>query len=104
MANLKSDGKLGLKEIAHTDTKALERLIRPSGFYRHKSKRLKHISSYICKKYLGVDQFFDKDANESRRELLSLHGIGNETADSIALYAAGKPLFVIDAYTRRRCT
>ena len=101
MANLKKADKLGLKAIAHTDTRTLERLVRPSGFYRQKGKRLKHISSYICRNYSDIDMFFNKDADSLRKELLSLNGIGNETADSIALYAAGKPLFVIDAYTRR---
>ncbi len=101
ISNLKKAKKLSLKEIAHTDIRSLERLIRPSGFYKQKSRRLKDISSYICKKYNGLGALFDKDAGVLRQELLSLNGIGNETADSIALYAAGKPLFVVDAYTKR---
>jgi endonuclease-3 related protein len=101
IANLKRAGKLSLKAIARTDTRTLERLIRPSGFYRQKSRVLKRVSSYICGKYSGLNAFFDKRADALRGELLSLRGIGRETADSIALYAADKPLFVIDAYTRR---
>jgi len=101
IANLKKARKLNLRAIASTDTRTLERLIRPSGFYRQKSRRLKHVSTYICNNYGGLDALFNKGRGALREELLSLHGIGKETADSIALYAAGKPLFVIDAYTRR---
>ena len=79
----------------------LERLIRPSGFYRQKAKRLKLALSYVVKNYETLEKFFGKDKAELRKELLDLNGIGNETADSIILYAAEKPTFVIDAYTRR---
>jgi endonuclease-3 related protein len=98
---LKSAGKLSLRKIARTDTRTLERLIKPSGFYRQKSRRLKGVASYVCERYGGLGRLFEKDGESLREELLSLNGIGEETADSIALYAAGKPFFVIDAYTRR---
>ena len=56
---------------------------------------------YIFSNYSSLDEMLSKDAGELREELLSIKGIGRETADSIILYAAGKPMFVIDAYTKR---
>lgn len=101
IANLRKANKLSLERIAELDKRSLERLIRPSGFYRQKAERLKGISHYIKKNYGSLGKFFDKDTAGLRKELLSLNGIGMETADSIILYAAEKPIFVIDSYTRR---
>ncbi len=99
--NLKRESRLSLSKIARTDLRRLEWLVRPSGFYRQKSRRLKRVASYLSSRYpdLGALSKVGKDA--LRSELLSLDGIGKETADSIALYVAGKPTFVVDAYTRR---
>ena len=81
----------------------LARLIRPSGYYRRKAARLKGFCAYILREHPeGLKKWFSAAQRRTlRAELLSLKGIGPETADSIALYAAGKTNFVIDAYTRR---
>jgi len=73
----------------------LERLVKPSGFYRQKAKRLKSFAKFV----VDFDGNFYK--NVTRDELLAIKGIGRETADSILLYACSKPYFVVDAYTRR---
>lgn len=99
--NLRERKMLSLERLASTRLIELEDAIRPSGFYRQKAKRLSNLFKYIKKNYSTLERFFDKDKNELRSELLNLNGIGNETADSIILYAAEKPTFVIDTYTRR---
>ena len=100
IANLREARALSVHEIANASNSHLEGLIRPSGFYRQKSKRLKRICSYINGRG-GLDKFFRLGLRTLKHELMALNGIGNETADSILLYAAGKPVFVIDAYTKR---
>jgi len=99
--NLDRANALDLSKIAGMRIEMLEKLIRPSGFYRQKAERLRHILSYILENYESIENFLGKDTPGLRNELLSLKGIGNETADSILLYAASKPVFVIDAYTKR---
>ncbi len=90
------------KVISSLDVFQLERLIRPSGFFRVKAARLKALVVYIMKEFKGdVETMGLKPGWELRRDLLSLHGVGEETADSILLYALGKPFFVVDAYTKR---
>ena len=101
LSNLRNKGLLDLKSISSMRERSLARLIRPSGFYNQKAKRLGSFSKYIFSNYGSLDIFFSKDTLPLRNELLSLDGIGMETADSILLYAAEKPIFVIDAYTRR---
>lgn len=101
IANLRKEKLLDLKKLSTIEKRRLEALIRPSGFYRQKAERLKGLAGYVFENYRGLDDFFKKGTPELRTELLSLNGIGPETADSIILYAAGKPIFVIDAYTRR---
>lgn len=101
IANLKSKDMIDPKRIANADIKRLEQLVRPSGFYRQKARRLRGFMSYVVKRHGSLESMFSNDASPLRAELLSINGIGNETADSIALYAAEKPIFVIDAYTRR---
>jgi len=93
LENLKKYGELSLWFIRQTSTKELEELIRPSGFYRLKVQRLKHVAEF----------FNPTDVVEkvSREELLKVKGIGEETADAILLYAGGRLSFVIDAYTKR---
>jgi len=84
------------------DIKKLEKFIQPSGFYKQKAERLKKFCKYLDKNYdSNLNSFFNRDTNVIRNELLSLNGIGNETADSILLYAGEKLKFVIDAYTKR---
>ncbi len=93
-----SDRKLtSPASIAKADIKNLEGAIRPSGFYRQKAERLKSFADFI-EKSGGFDEFAE---NVTREQLLGLKGLGPETADSILLYALGRPVFVIDAYTKR---
>lgn len=80
----------------------LAELVRPSGYYNAKSRKLKAFAAHVCEGYDGdLDGMFAGDTGTVRRELLGIHGIGPETADDILVYAAGKPSFVIDAYTIR---
>lgn len=83
----------------------LERLaewIRPAGYYNIKARRLRALVDWLYAKYQGsVRRMLAERPDRLRQELLSIHGIGPETADSILLYAAGHPVFVVDAYTRR---
>jgi endonuclease-3 related protein len=93
---------LDCKKIANAKQKELAELIRSSGYYNQKAKKLVLFAKYLQKNYSGrIEKLFEKEISELREELLSLHGIGSETADSIILYAAGKPVFVVDAYTKR---
>lgn len=82
--------------------KKLASLIRPAGYFNVKAKRLKHFMRFFMKSYQGEMSRMKKERMPLIREkLLSVHGIGPETADSIILYALKKPVFVIDAYTKR---
>ena len=102
--NLKNANVLDLCKISNLSLEKLEVYLKPTGFYRQKAKRLKDICSYISKEYnSNLKRLFNKETCSLRAELLSLNGIGPETADSIILYAAEKPSFVIDAYTKRIC-
>ncbi len=92
---------LDLKRIADIDIGVLQKLIRPSGYFRQKSLRLKDFSCFVLENYGGLEELLYLDMKNLRKELLSVKGIGNETADSIMLYAAKKPKFVVDAYTFR---
>jgi endonuclease-3 related protein len=102
LENLNKAKMLSCKKIAATRKEKIALLVRSSGYYNQKADRLKKFCSYIQKNYDGnLKEFFSKPLPELRAELLSLHGIGNETADDIILYAAEKPSFVVDAYTKR---
>lgn len=80
----------------------LARLVHPSGFYNAKALKLKAFAIWLGEHYGdSLDRLFAEDTDHLRQQLLAVHGIGQETADSVMLYAAGKPVFVIDAYTRR---
>ncbi len=100
ISNLKRAGRLEPEGLLCTGSGELEALIRPSGFYRQKAERLRALT----RKYLEIAGRQKSGARAvSREELLAVKGVGKETADSILLYAYGKPIFVIDAYTRRFC-
>jgi endonuclease-3 related protein len=104
LENLKIQKMLEVKNISKIQIEDLQEIIRPSGFFKQKAIRLKDISTYLKNKYSAdLDIFFDRDMNNIRNELLSLKGIGPETADSILLYAGNLPIFVVDAYTKRIC-
>jgi endonuclease-3 related protein len=90
------------KKILKADLRKLRRLIRPSGYYNQKAARLKDYSRFFMEEYRGsVKKMAAKDTVELRDKLLAVKGVGPETADSILLYALDKPVFVVDAYTRR---
>ena len=99
ISNLKEKGLLDLQALSMMEAEELEDLVRCTGFYRQKAKRLKEVSTYFYENP-GI---LERPKEELREELLALNGIGDETADSIVLYAAEKPGFVIDAYTRKIC-
>ena len=102
LANLRAASILSVDGIRKVRIPKLERLIRPSGYFRQKAKRLKTFVSFLDQKYEGsLDRLFAEPTDKLREELLSLNGIGPETADSILLYAGNHPVFVVDAYTRR---
>ncbi len=102
MASLKAARVLSPRALRRLEIAQLARLIHASGYYKAKAKKLKCLAQWLgdfCNDNLS--RLFSSDTESLRRRLLSIHGIGPETADSILLYAAGKPVFVIDAYTRR---
>lgn len=93
---------IDFQRIASVKRAVLASTIQSAGYFNQKAQRLQGIAKYIMAKYggdLGLMQ--NKSTPELREELLNLQGIGPETADSIVLYAFGKPSFVVDAYTRR---
>ncbi len=80
----------------------LARLIRSSGYYNQKAKKLKNFINFLFIRYNGsLTKMLKQETYKLRNELLGVNGIGPETADSILLYAADKPIFVVDAYTKR---
>lgn len=87
-------------ELAKNNPKKLAMLIRSCGFYKIKVGYLKAVAGFFIKNG-GVSKISKRPINDLRDELLQLHGVGPETADSILLYALNKPIFVIDEYTRR---
>lgn len=100
--NLKSKKLLTPSRLKRLSKKRLAQLIRPAGYFNIKAERLKNFLAYIFKKYRGDLKKLSKiKVDILRRELLEIKGIGKETADSILLYALKKPIFVIDAYTKR---
>lgn len=83
-------------------TSQLSELIRSSGAYRVKAVRLKNFTDWLMREYDGnLNRMLNTPTDVLRRDLLQINGIGKETADSMLLYAGRKPVFVIDAYTRR---
>ncbi len=102
IANLKQAGALNLPALSDLPPERLAGLIRPAGYYNLKAKRLGNLLAMINQRWDGdLDWFFDQPTDEIRQSLLAVKGVGPETADSITLYAAHKPVFVIDAYTFR---
>ena len=88
--------------ILACDDEVLERVLKPSGFFRIKAERVRAFCRYLVGRYGGdMAKMARQPLEVLRAELLDTHGIGPETADDILLYACGKPVFVVDAYTRR---
>jgi endonuclease III related protein len=102
MSNLRDAKVLSVEGIRKLTLKRLEKLIRPSGYFRQKAKRLKTFVAFLDRCYDGsLEKLFAQPTEKLRQELLELNGVGPETADSILLYAGNHPVFVVDAYTRR---
>ena len=100
--NLRSAGIDGWPAMHALPADTLAELVRPSGYYNAKARKLKAFAAHVCEGYDGdLDHMFTTDTETLRQELLGIYGIGPETADDILVYAAGKPSFVIDAYTIR---
>jgi endonuclease-3 related protein len=99
---LKEKGLLDIAAIHQIDELDLAQEIRSCGYYHIKARRLKHLIEFIWKDYGGnLESMFSEDLYTLREKLLQVNGVGPETADSILLYACKKPIFVIDAYTKR---
>lgn len=102
IANLKKAGVLDPHKLLKISPERLASLIQPAGYFRVKTKRLRNFLKYFCENYGGDAKRMAKfPAAHVRHELLAVNGVGPETADSILLYALNKPVFVIDAYTKR---
>lgn len=102
IANLKTAGLMSLEALSSLPTGLLAEYIRPSGYYNVKAGRLHNLLALINEHHNGsLDDFLDQPLPLLRTELLSVKGIGRETADTILLYAAHLPIFVVDAYTHR---
>lgn len=97
LENLSEKKLTSPESIVKAGAKKLEDAVRPSGFYRQKAERLKLFAEFVTG-FGGFDSFAEK---VTREQLLELKGLGPETADSVLLYALGRPVFVIDAYTKR---
>lgn len=94
-------GRLNPALILAIDTTELAVIIRPSGFFNQKAERLKALAAWFDRYDCDTKAVSMLDPETVRGELLAISGVGRETADSIMLYAFGKPFFVVDAYTRR---
>lgn len=102
LANLRRAGRLNLPGIRRTPLAELEALVRPAGYFRQKAERLKLFVQHLDTQHGGsLENLFAQPTHALRSELLTLKGIGPETADSILLYAARHEVFVVDSYTRR---
>jgi endonuclease-3 related protein len=102
LKNLRRAGILSVSGIQRIALSDLEQLVRPSGYFRQKASRLKTFVRFLDDFHGGsLSAMFAKPTEQLRRELLSLNGVGPETADAILLYAGKLPVFVVDAYTRR---
>jgi endonuclease-3 related protein len=102
IANLREARMLVPSAILRARTTRLAALVRPSGYFRQKAKKLKAFARFLEDGYgSSLERMFQTPTAELREKLLGVHGIGPETADSILLYAGNHPVFVVDAYTHR---
>ncbi|MCM8796921.1 MAG: endonuclease III domain-containing protein [Candidatus Omnitrophica bacterium] len=100
--NLKKERLLSAKKLNRLRPRRLAALIKSAGYYNIKSRRLKSFLEFIFKEYdASLEKMREAPYTKLRQQLLAVNGIGQETADSILLYALGKPVFVVDAYTKR---
>jgi len=102
IGNLREGDLLDPHALFDVPQEELEELIRPAGYYRIKAKRLRSLLKFLVEHCDGsIETMFRTPLNKLRQELLGIHGVGPETADSILLYAGSLPIFVVDAYTYR---
>lgn len=100
--NLRRAGLLSFAAMRRAPRPELATLLRPSGYFNQKAKKLDHFLRFVVREHGGsLARMFRQPTARLRDRLLGLNGIGPETADSILLYAGGRPAFVVDAYTRR---
>jgi len=99
---LREEGILNVNSLYQAPPEKLAPLIRPTRYYNQKARKLKDFCSLVVEEYESdLDRLFALPLPDLRRRLLNVRGIGKETADSIILYAAHKPVFVVDSYTAR---
>jgi len=102
IAGLKAEHLLEPGALLECPTELIETALRPCGYFRVKTKRLRAFCRYLDERYGGsMTRMAETSLEDLRPELLDVNGIGPETADDILLYACDKPVFVVDAYTRR---
>jgi endonuclease III related protein len=102
IARLREAGALNLQTLHHASLEQLADWIRPAGYFRVKARRLRAFTNMVFDRFGGdLRRMFRVPTPELRRILLEVNGIGPETADSMLLYAGDRPVFVVDAYTRR---
>lgn len=100
--NLKGAGLLSPEGLLQVGEEELTKLLRPARYHFQKAKKLKAFCRVLAEEYGGdLEAFLSQEVQELRQRLLKIYGIGPETADAIILYAAEKPVFVVDAYTHR---
>jgi len=104
ISNLRKNGLLNYRALENATQEQIANCIRPAGYYNQKSLYIKEIITVLRERFDGsLNRLFLLDTPTLRQELLSWKGIGPETADSILLYAGKRPVFVVDAYTKRVC-
>jgi endonuclease III related protein len=102
ISNLKSERLLSPEAMARLGKKRLAKLIRPAGYYNIKAERLKNFISFLSSEYgLALHKMRGEPTPVLKKALLGVNGVGPETCDSILLYAFDRPVFVVDAYTKR---
>jgi len=100
--NLKREGILTFDKLKKIDEKSLAPLIRSSGYFNQKAKKIKNFIRFMNEEFAGsISKMKSQRLDPMRKKLLSVNGIGYETADSILLYSLDKKIFVVDAYTKR---
>lgn len=102
MTGLRSARLLEPGSLARADARQVRRILRPTGFFRQKTRAIQAIARIVEDRFGGkIENAFQWDTAALRRELRSWPGVGQETADAILLFGAGRPAFVVDAYARR---
>ncbi|MBR9676128.1 hypothetical protein GOV05_03910, partial [Candidatus Woesearchaeota archaeon] len=99
MINLIKKDLINPQRILNTKKEELAELIKPSGYFNQKTKKIKNLAKFITKN--PISELENLETKKLREVLLSINGVGEETADSIILYALNKPIPVVDAYTKR---